>query len=449
MLECSNIDHDVNAPPDVMAGHARVNIADWLRKKEAKRVFACGLAMDFCVMDTTLNAVKAGWKDTFMILDAARAAHLPGIGQIGSGFLQDPVDLKAKMLASGVRLVPAAGVLPDFTPVNPISKGDIIRKGFPGALGPFALVAAKKLVLTVDTKNLTWKASKPDHDIRTLRDNGLVAEGAISPVTPITLDADAKARAGIPCRAASFAWGFPVGQGRFRDRTRAYLSITSPSSAFFVYGGYIYFDERGKIVRTMAVTLGDGLFFNKPEPWKPDFSVALESRWQDVTAPFLQEKGAKKFTWIGPGETLEAPGKDPWMVSNHGAFVYLFHETIADADDRDVLFAVTDSTEEFTPAQLGKIARRKDPSDDAALYRTLSSTGKTMLEAFEKSDVDKTGSITPWDLAKIMTGLDPSISQATVLTMVEEMDLNHNGLIEYAEFVQWLDKPTPPPPGNT
>ena len=28
----------------------------------------------------------------------------------------------------------------------------------------------------------------------------------------------------------------------------AYFSITTPSSAFFVYGGYIYFDKRGRVV---------------------------------------------------------------------------------------------------------------------------------------------------------------------------------------------------------
>ena len=40
-----------------------------------------------------------------MILDMARAAHIPGVGQFGSGFLNDPCDTVQKM-ADAVRTLP-------------------------------------------------------------------------------------------------------------------------------------------------------------------------------------------------------------------------------------------------------------------------------------------------------------------------------------------------------
>ena len=122
-------------------------VQDALRGK--KRLFVCGLALDFCVMDTwappaplssslaprlaairgvaivaataaarkpeaartphvfrrCLNAKDAGFDSVHMVLDAARAAHVPGIGQYGSGFLSDPKAVLAKLTEAKVKLV--------------------------------------------------------------------------------------------------------------------------------------------------------------------------------------------------------------------------------------------------------------------------------------------------------------------------------------------------------
>ena len=82
---------DMDAPPDVLAvsedgvERKRASLQDALRGK--RRVFVCGLALDFCVLDTCLNARECGFDSVHMLFDAARAAHVPGIGQAGSGFL--------------------------------------------------------------------------------------------------------------------------------------------------------------------------------------------------------------------------------------------------------------------------------------------------------------------------------------------------------------------------
>eukprot|EP00929_Paragymnodinium_shiwhaense_P036659 TRINITY_DN19612_c0_g1_i1.p1 TRINITY_DN19612_c0_g1~~TRINITY_DN19612_c0_g1_i1.p1 ORF type:complete len:390 (+),score=78.13 TRINITY_DN19612_c0_g1_i1:153-1322(+) len=119
-LTCSSLEQDVNAPPDVMAVHRRVALQDYLKNQAIRRVFVCGLALDYCVLDTALNARKTGqFDEVFIILDATRAAYIKSIGLYGSGFLQDPAKIKVQLEANGVRLLPTVALLPDFVPRSP------------------------------------------------------------------------------------------------------------------------------------------------------------------------------------------------------------------------------------------------------------------------------------------------------------------------------------------
>ena len=76
------------------------------------RVFVCGLALDFCVHDTCVNAKAVGFERVAVCVDAARAAHIPGIGAFGSGFLSRPADTCASFASQGVELVRLNQVLP-------------------------------------------------------------------------------------------------------------------------------------------------------------------------------------------------------------------------------------------------------------------------------------------------------------------------------------------------
>lgn len=56
-------------------------MAEYLRDKEVTEIYIGGLATDYCVKATALDAVKNGFK-TFLLLDACRAVNLnPGDGE--------------------------------------------------------------------------------------------------------------------------------------------------------------------------------------------------------------------------------------------------------------------------------------------------------------------------------------------------------------------------------
>jgi nicotinamidase/pyrazinamidase len=77
-------------------GHRKsTGLGEWLKEQRVTEVFVCGLATDYCVKFTALDAVQAGFK-TSLIEDACRGVNLR------------PDDVKnaiADMKAAGVRIV--------------------------------------------------------------------------------------------------------------------------------------------------------------------------------------------------------------------------------------------------------------------------------------------------------------------------------------------------------
>ncbi|HWW01511.1 MAG TPA: bifunctional nicotinamidase/pyrazinamidase [Candidatus Acidoferrum sp.] len=83
-------------------GHRKsTGLGEWLRDKGATEVFVCGLATDYCVKFTALDAVQFGFR-TFLIEDASR----------GVGLRQDDVkNAISEMSRAGVLIVRSANVL--------------------------------------------------------------------------------------------------------------------------------------------------------------------------------------------------------------------------------------------------------------------------------------------------------------------------------------------------
>jgi len=130
-LSSSNLVNDANAPPDVLSVFDKKPVSDLLPESKPKfdkaaapkgRTFVCGLAFDFCVIDSAFNyceyAKSPKAKENannddedgtpipcYIVQDLTRAAHIPGIGQFGSGFLTDPKVMLDKMKAQNIGLV--------------------------------------------------------------------------------------------------------------------------------------------------------------------------------------------------------------------------------------------------------------------------------------------------------------------------------------------------------
>ena len=70
-------------------------LAEWLKERGARDLWVCGLATDFCVKFTALDAIAEGFR-VHLITDACRGIDLPS-GNVAAAL--------AEMQAAGVRLV--------------------------------------------------------------------------------------------------------------------------------------------------------------------------------------------------------------------------------------------------------------------------------------------------------------------------------------------------------
>mmetsp|Transcript_55906 Transcript_55906/g.120961 ORF Transcript_55906/g.120961 Transcript_55906/m.120961 type:complete len:644 (+) Transcript_55906:51-1982(+) len=442
LLDCSNAAADVNAPPDVLSIYRKVLLGDWLKKRGIKRIFACGLALDFCVLDTCLHALKAGFAESFLVLDVARAGHLPGIGSHGSGFLSDPKWIKEVMTTNGARLVTSGALLPNM-PSAPISEKDQPKgKTFPEGLGPFSLVPTRMLLLELDRSRMTYKASQPEKDIQVLEKNGLRAEGSFSPINELTLPSDARKKAGIPAEATHFFWANPVAElgDKFGDQVRAYFSITTPSAAFFVYGGFVYLDAKGAVVAALAVSTGSGLNFEAPRSWPSAVSVALD-RWQPVTVAFLRDRGARLFAWLNPGEKVEHAGQS-FTAGKHGGFAYLFHSDLKEQDDRDIFFDVAGQADFVRPV-LGRVGSKDEFNEHAEstvqdFVKAGSVEEAQVAKAFKELDAVGSGIISQRHLGKALAGLGLDLPEETLSRILDRPEFKKDGGIDYLAFVDWV-----------
>jgi nicotinamidase/pyrazinamidase len=82
-------------------GHRKgTGLAEWLRSKDVTMVYICGLATDYCVKATALDAVQLGFK-TYLVEDACRGVNLrPG----------DVAGAVREMAEKGVQVVHSSGI---------------------------------------------------------------------------------------------------------------------------------------------------------------------------------------------------------------------------------------------------------------------------------------------------------------------------------------------------
>ena len=296
-------------------------VQDALRGK--KRLFVCGLALDFCVLDTCLNAKQCGVESVHAVLDAARAAHIDGVGSHGSGFISDPQQVMSKIRDAGVNVATFWSLIPK--PAAP-KLADVVSKvlGFPASLGPFGLARACKMSVTFDADQIAYRVEQgkgSSKDLADLQSLGFTCSGRCSPVVPLPARWPA-----APATAKRMCWAYPMaGMAELSYNSRlAFLKLTaSPDLRFAAYGGFLLLDDAGAVVAVQTVGGGADLAFGAPQAWRPEFTEQLEGagRFQPVTLPSLLRDGATHFCWLNAGEELKA-GDASWMPSKEGAFLY-------------------------------------------------------------------------------------------------------------------------------
>eukprot|EP00906_Rhabdomonas_costata_P031418 RCo044368 len=112
VLPCSYQDQDLDAPPDVLAIQQRKPLLELLGDR-SRRLLLCGLAMDYCVLDTALNATLASppFTKVSIVYDACGAAFARAVGPHLGGYFTHPEEMAGKLTRHGVSLVPLSAVL--------------------------------------------------------------------------------------------------------------------------------------------------------------------------------------------------------------------------------------------------------------------------------------------------------------------------------------------------
>jgi len=315
---------DINAPPDVLSvlddGVDRKlrTLHDVVKTK--KRLFVCGLALDFCVLDSCLNALEAGLSEVYMVLDAARAAHIPGVGTFGSGFLSNPKEVVDKMEKAGVKVV-------DSATLSGVSSGQLKallelpdEKAFPQVLAPLGLSRAQ-----VECKLLDDGKFKVELTGKLANVSLSDCTGRCSPRAKVPIS-----WTNAPKESVELCWADPVvtSANAAESLQKNFLAVSaSPELCFLAYGGFLLIDSQGKVVAVQAVT-GDttesSLRFEEPRKWREAYTPVLKEagRFKPVTLPALLRQGACEFAWVNPKEDLVS-GPEHWVPSETGAYVYL------------------------------------------------------------------------------------------------------------------------------
>ena len=191
-----------------------------------------------------------------MVLDAARAAHIPGLGLYGSGFLSDPKEVVGKIRDAGVSLVSVEGV----TGTHPYAYVEA-QSNFPNSLGPFAINTTPEISVTLEhtETHITYRVTD---GLRVTDVLPIDAQhGRCSPIAPLPAGWP-----GAPDTAVALCWAHPMEHFHAalrRDHTTkwqlAFLSLSASGPLqFALYGGWLLLDARGEVICVQSISIESG-----------------------------------------------------------------------------------------------------------------------------------------------------------------------------------------------
>lgn len=144
-------------------------------------------------------------------------------------------------------------------------------------------------------------------------------KGMLSPLEEVTIKQHDPTAAliRIPPGAKFFAFAYPVITAELEVTRTRY----SPTDAFLLYGGYVYFDAKMNVIAVNALWVGSNLQLSAPKKLPDDIKQTLldAGRFRDITLPQLWEAGARKFCWMLPAEF-------PELKIPHGGWCYIYED---------------------------------------------------------------------------------------------------------------------------
>jgi len=210
--------------------------------------------------------------------------------------------------------------------------GQMAAEGAPlQSLGPLSTKRSVKVKLRsleavtpegAGVRGTMYEITGPSKLLKVLAAAHLPTLGSLSPISPVTLPAAARATANIHDDAVMFAWAYPV--AGVAQMTADQAAVMTPENvaahSFISFGGFVYFDADGKFLQLNALDPGDGLYFSGPFPLPPAVKADLkaEGRFQPVSAEPIRDTGALNFAWMIPGEDF----KGSVLHNDDGAFAY-------------------------------------------------------------------------------------------------------------------------------
>lgn len=255
-----------------------------------------------------------------MVLDAARAAHIPGVGSFGSGFLSNPSEVVSKLNGAGVRVVDTASLAGVSTGQLRESLLEPAGKAFPNVLAPLGLTPAEVECVLLEEERFQLALTGRLASLSLAECSGKRSPCAKLPAS----------WPGAPPEATEICFTHPIVSSATAAEglQKNFLAVSaSPELNFVAYGGFLLLGEGRKVVAAQAVTVDTNLgklSFGEPRKWREAYTDVLKTagRFQPVTLPSLLREGACEFAWVNPKEELMA-GPEQWTPSDTGCFVYL------------------------------------------------------------------------------------------------------------------------------
>lgn len=331
---------DINCPPDIMGMHeegkrGRKTLHEYLQENGIQRLFVCGLALDFCVLDTCINAKAHGFKDVYLVIDAARAAHIEKVGTFGTGFLSPPAMMLESLATAGVKPTFTVKVMGFAAAVSPkhlikIQDGQVDaapklkeRDEYPNANHGLNLTEPKiddnPLSLTFLQGQNSYKIEMAG-DLKNLQELGWGDIGRCSPVAPLLPNWPH-----APRQATKLCWAYPLADSNNFAKTQiAFLKMSSSEElTFAIRGGFLLLSEDNTVLKVQLCGPGKHLQFGQAQKLPDNCKDALKAqqRLQNVTLPFLRKRGAQEFCWIHPNEEVGGI-----TALDSGAFAYALEE---------------------------------------------------------------------------------------------------------------------------